>query len=118
MTCLQKKECLLKFIVFVADVHFAGIGWCDSLSRHTKNYSSYIVISSDFFRYILRNNDLRGHYCLLLNHWFFGLFESAILRPLFFGYHAISMEWTGRRAPTTLTILYRDGGMDDFIYRY
>ena len=35
MTCLQKKECLLKFIVFVADVHFVGIGWCDSLSRHT-----------------------------------------------------------------------------------
>ena len=46
----KKKECLLKFIVFVADVHFVGVGWCDSLSRHTKNYSSYLVRSSDFFR--------------------------------------------------------------------
>ena len=55
MTCLQKKDFFLKFIVFGADVHFVGIGWCDSLSRHTKNYSS-LVISSDFFRYILRNN--------------------------------------------------------------
>ena len=66
MTCLKKERMLIEIYCFWRRCAFCR-DWMVRLAKKAyKNYSSCSVISSDFFRYILRNNDLRGHYCLLL----------------------------------------------------